>query len=426
MESGFKDKIAQSGIHGILFSVLIAIILFAPKFLFFGTLGYAILTLIWCIRTHRSFTFRREFWLYFLLYSLYVVSLLWTENMELGLRDVEFKLLLLAGPLIFAYNKWSLKDLRSLIIGVNVVILIAFIRSIGVYMNCDDPFNDCLSNDANALGIHPTYMALFSVMAAVLALYNLLYKTKIWISNKYELIIKLLSVSFFLISAFYTYMVGSKAGVFGLIITVTILIFVWMKNLKDKRLFKIGLVGLFLGIMLVSYKLYQKPHYKQAVDRLIEYNQDNAYFRYKYGGTYWRQMESNTARILIWHISKQLIVMHPMGVGPGDVNDVLKARYKRMNLQLLAERGLNPHNQFVQIFLGLGIIGFIVFTMIIGYNFMLAYKRKYVLLSVFGAFVLMNVIFESILEHQHGVFFIVFFALIFEQVSRPKEKKIEQ
>lgn len=426
MKGTAKVKIDQIGLHGILFSILLAVILLAPKFLFFGTLGYAVLTLVICLTSHRSFTFRKEYWLYYILYALYVVSLLWTENMEVGRRDVEYKMLLVAGPLILSYNKWNIKDFRTLIVGSNVVIFIAFLKAIGIYLNCDDPNNDCLSNDQNALGHHPTYMALYSVMAALMALYSFFYYRVIWSNSKFKLYIKIGTLGLFLTSSVYTYMVDSKAGVFGLFICVVLLVFTWVKSLKNKRIFRLSLVGLSLGILLVSYKLYQKPNYKQAVDRVIEYNQDNEYFRYKYGGTYWRQMESNTARILIWHISKQLMVRYPFGVGPGDVNDVLKAKYLDQNLQLLHQNGLNPHNQFVQIFLGLGILGFVLFSMIIGYSFLLAYERRFQMLGLLAVFILMNAMFESVLEHQHGVFFIVFFSLIFEQLSRNKVLAFER
>jgi O-antigen ligase len=95
------------------------------------------------------------------------------------------------------------------------------------------------------------------------------------------------------------------------------------------------------------------------------------------------------------------------------VGAVMDQAYLDRGYDALAEKSLNPHNSFLQLAVGLGIIALLWFLFSLIYPLPTIYKNH---LWIYGFFLLsigLNFMVESMLEKQSGVIFFAFFNSFF-------------
>jgi len=106
------------------------------------------------------------------------------------------------------------------------------------------------------------------------------------------------------------------------------------------------------------------------------------------------------------------------GVGVGDVPEAFKGEYLAMNSRLLPENQHRSHNQFLTIWVGLGLVGFIAFVCLLIWPFFELRNRDYFTLIVLVS-LLVSCLFQDLIETQAGVtIFALFYALA---IYRPQE-----
>lgn len=72
------------------------------------------------------------------------------------------------------------------------------------------------------------------------------------------------------------------------------------------------------------------------------------------------ESESTAVRILIWSASNEVISNNFIfGTGTGDANDELLKEYENRKMTGAIANKLNAHNEYYQVFIGIGIIGFL-------------------------------------------------------------------
>ncbi|MCL5127260.1 hypothetical protein M4I23_02485 [Algibacter sp. L4_22] len=117
----------------------------------------------------------------------------------------------------------------------------------------------------------------------------------------------------------------------------------------------------------------------------------------------------NTAehRVLIDYLAiKEIMATLPFGVGTGDFQEALNKQYNTVNFKVAIKNKFNNHNQYLAEFLKTGVLGGVLFLMLV---FTLWKTKKsrmgfyFVLLFSIGCLV------ESYLDRQHGI---VIFACI--------------
>ena len=74
----------------------------------------------------------------------------------------------------------------------------------------------------------------------------------------------------------------------------------------------------------------------------------------------------------------------------------------------MATRNYNPHNQFLQTAVEVGVFGLIFFSSVIIYAFYLGFRFKSVLILFIGLNLGFNSLFESMFQRQSGIVFFVF------------------
>jgi O-antigen ligase len=109
-----------------------------------------------------------------------------------------------------------------------------------------------------------------------------------------------------------------------------------------------------------------------------------------------------------------------LGNGIGDANDEIYKAYTNLGLDTYAERKYNAHNQFIQTYGGLGLIGVMVLLAIFGYAlFVFIRDRNFLgILFVLSSLLLFQT--ESMLERHHGIVLFVFLICISFQLQNDK------
>lgn len=128
----------------------------------------------------------------------------------------------------------------------------------------------------------------------------------------------------------------------------------------------------------------------------------------------YEQLFEMSGRGDIWMVSLELIRDQPiLGVGIGDVNDALSEKYKERDMLDEAGRNLNCHNQFIEIWLSTGLLGFIWLIIILIYPLLKVNSDQKYLYGSFLIICLIGFLFESVLSRVWGVaFFSIFFSLL--------------
>jgi len=127
---------------------------------------------------------------------------------------------------------------------------------------------------------------------------------------------------------------------------------------------------------------------------------------------------SQIERILVYKCALLSFIQRPIfGYGIGDVNQVLENCYLQINCAGCL--GLNSHNQYVNVLLSSGIIGFIVFVGYLIHIFVGAIKNQNQSLFLFIIIFMFSFMFENILSRMWGVsLFILFYCILFYQPTK--------
>jgi len=119
-------------------------------------------------------------------------------------------------------------------------------------------------------------------------------------------------------------------------------------------------------------------------------------------------------RLEFWKASVGIIKDHWLtGVGTGDMNLAFSAQYEKMHTKLAPDQRWRSHNQFLSIFVGFGVIGFIWFLFSIFYPPYILHRFGDYFFLVFLLIALLSMFTDDTIESQTGVsFFAVFYALL--------------
>jgi len=206
------------------------------------------------------------------------------------------------------------------------------------------------------------------------------------------------NLAFILILIFQLFIVllSSKAGILALAMTYMLVILYYLVYRGHRTSILIS------GTLLIAF-LLTLSFFPQSYSRF--YNAESALENELDTDS----EESSVARILIWQTSLELIKKNPLfGVGTGDVELELMKLYKEKNIKLAVDETLNAHNQYLQTFIALGIIGFVALIASFVFPAVYAFRKKQLLYLLFLAIFAFNLLVESMLERQAGV---VFYAL---------------
>lgn len=349
--------------------------------------------------------------LFALLFIIYGVSLSYSNNLKYGLADIETKLSLLLFPIAFYISKIDFKKhltkiLKWFVLGNVVASVVCIIDAIYHFISNGEETE--LMYAKLSFFHHPSYFSLYLNLALIICVYYSFKKIDILFNNK-----KLTALACLIFGVFII-MLSAKTGIITLFLIILITLFYWV---KENKAYLKSITVLLLLSLTITVVYNTSTSFKIRIDE----------FANTLTNTNKSKTSTSALRIAAWKTSLGLISEKPLiGHGIGDVKDVLIKSYLKQDLTVLAEKKLNAHNQFLQTFIAVGLIGGLLFCCYFILPLYFSFKLKHTLYLAFILLFVINIFTESMLERIAGVVFYAFFNSLFFATYFNTPKKIEE
>lgn len=224
-----------------------------------------------------------------------------------------------------------------------------------------------------------------------------LFKQKFYLKYRWESKLLLVISGFLLL---FIHLLSVRSGIAAFYITAFILIlrYAWI----NKKIFSGFLViGLLTSLFFLSYltipSFKAKVAYSLYEQKIRQNNQNSLEY-------------SDGARLMSIKIGLEIGNEHPVfGVGAGNLKQKVKTRYLKYPQ---IEDVKMPHNQFVTIYAGSGLVGLIFFLFALIYPLIFQNAYKSFLFLSFSIIVFLSFIVENTIENSIGIAFYLFFLLL--------------
>ena len=334
------------------------------------------------------------------IYLLYWIGLFYSNNQDYGFFDLEVKMSLLIFPLIFATiddhifkGKKIFFLFYSFIAGCIVSTFIFLFYSTISFLESNALSAFYYTN--LAINHHPSYFSMYLNLSIAFLLFFLIEKKNL-LSGRLKVTAGLLVIYFFI----FIILLSSKAGILSLLMILFIstgYLLVFKKKYLAGAILIILITASFIGSFYI---------FTNTTNRFLEAKESVINREIIENDT----KESSGERILVWQSTIDIIRHNFLfGVGTGDVKDQLLKKYKEDNIVLAMDLKLNAHNQYLQTFVSIGVVGFWILALYILLPMINAVKNRNLLYFLFLAIIGFNFLFESMLERQAGVVFYAFF-----------------
>lgn len=345
------------------------------------------------------------FWLCLLFFVLTALSAFFSSNRKDALFAVEIKMTFVLFPFLIFCFYWPPEILKRCVIafvsGCFFACIYLIVRASLYAMEGNTAyFYYTLFSDF----IHTSSFAMYLVMAIILVM--LLYHK--WFYKQKNIIY----TSWFFLSFFVTsiFLCSSKLGLISFFISFIIICFYRFRLYLKLFTVVVGLIAIFAAGLLLANIFPGSVGRLNSLSGISVKNLDKT------------SSESTTVRILIWKEAADLIRNNFLfGTGVGDANDNLYAAYKKNGITGALEHKLNAHNQFLQTFVGMGLVGFLSLCALTFGMMIKGLMQRNFFLFIFSLLIILNFFVESMLQRSDGTLFFTFFLCFFNLV---KEKQL--
>lgn len=380
---------------------------------------------IWLVLSFISFFIHKDFEIIktkrflilpILFYFSYILSPTKYIDFKLYTSELLFYLPLILVPILYPsnrqiYNKNLTKLFWIFTIGCSSAALYYFIYAI--YRSTSFVDGSIVFNPIHNYGwgnyifskelsylIHPSYFALY----ILIALAFLGIKIKEWDSFSLKVKFSLIIVIILLVTCLA--FLQSRAG----LLSLGLLAITWLyRILITNRRYLVGVIILFIFIVSSFFIFSKFERFISTAKIFGLINQADDTLNVK-------REDPTTIRLWIWKSAASVIKENPIkGVGPSFVKEKLYDEYLRRDLVISASEKLNAHNQFLETFLGIGVIGFSLLLITILVPLWFAFKEKDWLFVNFLCLCFISFTFESMLERIAGI---VFFAIFYTTLAQ--------
>lgn len=253
-----------------------------------------------------------------------------------------------------------------------------------------------LSLSKETIGLHSTYYAYYVLLATI-------FTTSLLLNSKKRII----QFGYLVIIAYFTFFIFHLSA----------------------RL-PIAVLFLFFNLAIIYYFFKQKQLIKGAVilllfyfiSGIVVYNVRITRYRFQHlaGFTYsdGTQHDDGVDKILQWKAAAVANTNLVFGNGIGDADQSIFDSYLNYGLDKYKDRAYNAHNQFIQSFVSLGLIGVVCLLFIFVYYIKLFHRHKQLLPSVILALTFILFQTESYLQRHNGIVMFSFLICLFLQYSQ--------
>ena len=356
------------------------------------------------LKEHRSlmlqqFKSEKYLWILPAFYGLHVLGVLWSTNYAQAGLDLQIKMTLLLLPIIlssFEIDNLFINKIRRYFIG-GVLVSCIYLLAIAFYSYFKTGkatvfFYSELSDSL----MHPTYFSLYLNAALLFVFHEMIlssHRRTIWMGAAFMIVFFVMIV-----------LLSARTAEATAFISLLVMIVLYWKQ-KGSYRFIYPLLFVFAVTISAQVLLLKYSNRFSQVEVAVKNTAPVSETSYN----------STTGRMEIW---KETISILPqywlIGTGTGDVKDVLNTTYHEHHFAYGYEKSLNTHNQYLQSFLTLGIIGLLLFVLAIKVPWLMRNSYHPLLLMLLFIFAL-NSLTESMLEAQRGA---IFFALMISIFGR--------
>lgn len=333
---------------------------------------------------------------------IFLIGLFCSENRQNGSVLFFRRLSLFVFPILLFSPGNDIKKRIHILLKVFVVGIVAFM----VFCFCYALFRSIIPEDGNwsfnpqypaepwlnyfygqllSLDQHPSYIALYSLLGMFISLEFFSDKS---LKGKMRLL-WLLAALFLFISLYF---LSSRASYLAVLIILPI--FLWLK-FKPLKLNLVAIFSIIIILGSVSFLYLKNQRVNIYFDKTID------------------PKILNDGRLEIWKSALKVVEKNPLfGEGIGDYYNAMDKEFKQSVFTTGYYKDFNAHNQFLEILCMSGVLGLLLFLIIIGMMIAYAVKDRNVL---YGAFLMMMMIFfsfESILSRFAGNSFFALFSFL--------------
>ncbi|OQX96208.1 MAG: hypothetical protein B6I20_14715 [Bacteroidetes bacterium 4572_117] len=369
-----------------------------------------------------SFSYNKIYIAFLLYFLLTIIALLYTNDIDAGLFDVQEKLSIAFFPIILAGSNQKIKNNYNTILFVFVIANVvasfyclanALVTNIIIenatwhikHWVWDEmqniPFWEVINLRSSNFSY--TYLSIFKgpayfAMYITFSISILIYFLKKKIAKKTTH--KILTTSTITFFTFMVYLLQSSAGLITIGVVLLFSVLYELKAKQKKKYILIGSTLVLLGVMAIIFSKTTQKRIKDFTDVISAPSKSELF--------------KKDDRLGIWYSAVEVIKENIfIGTSPANLSDELAIKYKKHNLMQAHNEKLNAHNQYLESFAGLGILGFLCLVYILANGFIIAYKKKNYLLFFLLIIVSSNFLFESMLNRMAGVLFLMFFYSLF-------------
>tara|TARA_R110002049_G_scaffold2365_2_gene17251 strand:- start:8197 stop:9501 length:1305 start_codon:yes stop_codon:yes gene_type:complete len=393
-----------------------------------STINIVLLVVFSLLNLRKSkINFKTEFIPLIVLYFIYCLSLLYSSELQLSI--IEKKASLLFFPIIFTFNRNIVKYyeliFKYFVLGCLVALIICEINAFYNSFNFEHfyfdsrvdksiSFYNSLIQEKNLFFsynfsfIHQTvYFAMYMLFAITILLYKKIFKSKT---------IQYFIISILIMGVFQTL---NKAGFIVLLFLALTKIYSIISNKKIAVISSI--LFLFFGclVFILNPRVQNLSKKKFFIDESKIIEKD---FK-KIKNT---KPTDTDFRVMLWVSAIEMIKEHPViGIGAGGSHNRLYEVFAVKRQWYYSIEKYHAHNQYLQILLDIGIIGFSVFVFLFIYflrKVFRNYDNNLKLIAInFVLILTINFLFESMFERYSGIsFFAFFYCLLFLVIQQRK------
>ncbi len=319
-------------------------------------------------------------------YIYHLIGMSYSENLAFGWNDLGIKLSFLVVPLIIAFSDIRLskdKIVDMIILGLFISALLALGKAAfkSVYHTENNQWA-YFTESYLAFSMHRSYYATYMAFGVLLS------------AERYFTFKNLKYLGAAFLFALITLLTFSKAGILIMAILMIPLLFVFIYRNWGKW---IAAVGTAIMVIAMISAIWFTPtlhiRFQKMVEGVSSVSTTNN-----------PSVESNESRLIMWSTSLRLINENVFfGVGTGDVSDALDAKNLELGNIGVADKSLNSHNQYLNTWVQLGLIGFLLLFAIMITSMMTALTTRFMPFVYLVMVIALTMSFESFLETQAGI-----------------------
>ena len=335
------------------------------------------------------------------LYGLYAAGVLYTDHPLAGHHPntLEQKLSLIIFPVLALFIRPMTASERRAIVavfatGVTVFAVVAFAAAGLRFLESGEHGEFVYTR--LVLTYHPTYMAIYACLALAFVLET------IWFRQRGHWSWLLWAAGLVSFVAF----ISSKAGLLSTGILVVLLLFT--HSIRSRSFGRAWMhAALLVGILFALPRFVpgaesRVAEFTEAIERQVDEQERNKSMA----------RTSTQVRFLAWQCSLELMIEHPFGVGSDDATPSLMEKYEEREEDFAYLKKLNAHNQYLETGVELGWAGLAVLLLMLALGLRQALLHRDILFQSLLFLAGFNMLFESFLELQSGIVFLLFFWMV--------------